>query len=54
MCQRVNIPLLEARKLAKNRAVARAIPLALGDNYRGYRIVGTTSEYAQTLPGGIG
>ena len=42
-----NIPLLEARKLAKNRAVAQAIPLALGDNYRGYRIVGTTSEYAK-------
>ena len=41
-----NIPLLEARKLAKNRAIAQAIPLALGDNYRGYRIVGTTSEYA--------
>ena len=42
-----NIPLLEARELAKNRAVAQAIPLALGDNYRGYRIVGTTSEYAR-------
>lgn len=42
-----NIPLLEARELAKNRAVAQAIPLALGDNYRGYRIVGTTSEYAK-------
>ena len=42
-----NIPLLEARDLAKNRAVAQAIPLALGDNYRGYRIVGTTSEYAR-------
>ena len=42
-----NIPLLEARELAKNRAVAQAIPLALGDSYRGYRIVGTTSEYAK-------
>lgn len=40
-----NIPLTEARMLAQNRAVAKAIPLALGDNYRGYRIVGSTHDY---------
>jgi putative ABC transport system permease protein len=42
-----NIPLTEARKIAGNRFVQSAIPLALGDSYAGYRIVGTTHAYAQ-------
>jgi putative ABC transport system permease protein len=41
-----NIPLAEARALAAHRAVKKAIPLALGDSFRGYRIVGTTHDYA--------
>lgn len=41
-----NIPLAEAKKLAAHRAVKKAIPLALGDSFRGYRIVGTTHDYA--------
>lgn len=41
-----NIPLEEAKKLAAHRAVKKAIPLALGDSFRGYRIVGTTHDYA--------
>lgn len=41
-----NIPLSEANLIANNkRLVKRAIPLALGDGYKGYRIVGTTTEY---------
>ncbi len=40
-----NISLAEAEKLKRNRLVARGIPLSYGDSYRGYRIVGTTSEY---------
>jgi putative ABC transport system permease protein len=40
-----NIPLVDARKLAAHRAVKSAIPLALGDSFRGFRIVGTTHEY---------
>ncbi len=40
-----NIPLPEARKIVAQRAVKKAIPLALGDSYRGYRIVGTTHDY---------
>lgn len=40
-----NIPLAEAKKLAQHRAVKRAIPLALGDSYRGFRIAGTTHDY---------
>ncbi|MEO1053039.1 MAG: FtsX-like permease family protein [Bacteroidota bacterium] len=40
-----NIPLKEAESIIKNRFVKNAIPLALGDSYRGYRIVGSTHEY---------
>ena len=41
-----NIPVRDARMIMQNRAVRHAIPLALGDSYRGYRIVGTTPDYA--------
>ncbi len=40
-----NISLADANNLVRNRLVASAIPLSLGDSYRGYRIVGTTNEY---------
>jgi putative ABC transport system permease protein len=40
-----NIPLADALALAKHRAVKKAIPLALGDSFRGYRIVGTNHDY---------
>ncbi|TVR32321.1 MAG: ABC transporter permease [Balneolaceae bacterium] len=41
-----NVNLKEARDLMNHPMVASAIPQALGDNYRGYRIVGTTSAYS--------
>lgn len=40
-----NIDKEEFEKLQKNPQVKRAIPLALGDNYKGWRIVGTTPAY---------
>jgi len=40
-----NISLKDANDLTKNRLVASAIPLSLGDSYQGYRIVGTTEAY---------
>jgi putative ABC transport system permease protein len=40
-----NISLNEYQKLAKNPLVKKAIPLAYGDNYKGYRIVGTEASY---------
>lgn len=40
-----NISLEETKTILENRSVSSAIPLALGDNYRGYRIVGTTKAY---------
>jgi putative ABC transport system permease protein len=39
-----NIPLAEAEALAKDPLIRRAIPLSLGDSFRGFRIVGTTPE----------
>jgi putative ABC transport system permease protein len=40
-----NIPLNEAAELATNPMVATAIPLSFGDNFNGYRIVGTEHDY---------
>ncbi|GAA4197283.1 ABC transporter permease [Pedobacter jeongneungensis] len=40
-----NIPARDAYQLAHNPMVKRAVPLALGDNYNGYRIVGTDSTF---------
>lgn len=40
-----NVPLAEADVLRKHRLVQAAIPLALGDSYRGFRIVGTEHAY---------
>jgi len=40
-----NIPQKDADALAHNPWVKRAVPLALGDNYSGIRIVGTDSNF---------
>ena len=48
-----NIKLEEAEKLIRNRLVKKAIPLALGDNYGGFRIVGTNHEYVTLYEGVI-
>src|SRR5258705_8944422 len=42
-----NIPLSAAQSIAKNRMVKRAIPLALGDSWKGFRIVGAPRQYAE-------
>ena len=42
-----NVPLSSVELLAKSRLVKRAIPLALGDSWRGYRIVGAGKEYLE-------
>ena len=41
-----NINLKEAERIAKNRLIKKTIPLALGDSYQAYRIIGTNQEYA--------
>lgn len=40
-----NIPLAEAEKLKRHPMIRKAMPLALGDSFKGYRIVGATPEY---------
>lgn len=41
-----NIPLAAKAQLENNRLIRKVIPLALGDSYEGFRIVGTTDDYA--------
>ena len=42
-----NIPLAAAQALARHRLIKRAIPLALGDGWKGFRVVGAGHEYPQ-------
>jgi putative ABC transport system permease protein len=42
-----NIPLKAVQELAKNPLVAQVIPISLGDNFGGYRIVGTSTAYVE-------
>lgn len=46
-----NIPLEEADRWAHHPMVAQATPLSLGDNAKGYRIVGTTTDLVQHYQG---
>lgn len=46
-----NMPLAEAQKLGANRLVRQAIPLALGDSFRGFRIVGAPHAYVELYDG---
>ena len=46
-----NIKLSEAEKVVSHRMVKKAIPLALGDSYAGYRIVGTQRSYSEFYKG---
>ena len=40
-----NISYKKALKISKNPLIKSAVPISYGDNYKGYRIVGTTHEY---------
>jgi len=48
-----NVKLDEAKAITRNRLVKSAIPLALGDNYRGFRIVGTNHDYVKLYEGNM-
>lgn len=41
-----NISFEEAKGLTKNPMIQKAVPISYGDNYKGYRIVGTTDDFA--------
>lgn len=40
-----NISYKDAKKIGKNPMVKLAIPISYGDNYKGFRIVGTTDQF---------
>ncbi|CAZ98508.1 ABC transporter permease [Zobellia galactanivorans] len=42
-----NIPYYEVEKMAKNPLVKDAVPISYGDNYKSYRIVGSTLGFAK-------
>ena len=42
-----NINLAEAKKIMKLPSVKKSIPLAYGDSYKSYRILGTTKDYIE-------
>lgn len=42
-----NINMAEAQRVAMNPFVRLAVPLALGDNFKGHRIIGTDSTFLQ-------
>jgi len=42
-----NIPLAQAQSVARNPMVAAATPLALGDSFHGFRIVGTDRSFLE-------
>ena len=46
-----NIRLADAEKVIRHPYIAEGIPLAYGDNYRGYRIVGSTDAYTEHYGG---
>ena len=48
-----NIKLDQAKGLTRNRLVKSAIPLALGDSYNGFRIVGTNHDYINLYQGEV-
>ena len=39
-----NIPFAEVARVSRHPAVEVAVPIAMGDNYQGYRLVGTTDD----------
>ena len=42
-----NVPLQAVKALEKHPMVASVIPISLGDNFRGFRIVGTSHDYVR-------
>lgn len=42
-----NISLAEANEIANNPLIKLAVPISLGDNFKGHRIIGTDSSYLE-------
>jgi len=48
-----NIPFGDAKRLMKNPMIEKALPISYGDNYKGYRIVGTTRAFPVLYNAGL-
>ena len=48
-----NIKLVDTERWAEDPRVKRAVPMSLGDSYRGFRIVGTTTDYLEVYGGTV-
>lgn len=48
-----NIDMDEYEEIKNNKMVKTAIPLAMGDNYKGFRVIGTTPDYINLYKGEI-
>ncbi len=48
-----NIPLADAEKLKSNPLIKDTVPLALGDSFEGFRIVGTDHDYVSLYQGQV-
>ncbi|WP_405604912.1 ABC transporter permease [Polaribacter sp. Asnod1-A03] len=48
-----NISYEEANKISKNPMIKSVIPISYGDNYKGFRIVGTIKEYLNIYNAGL-
>ncbi len=48
-----NISYNEAKKIAENKYIEDAIPISIGDNYKGYKIVGTSVGFVDLHKTGI-
>ncbi|WP_246516183.1 ABC transporter permease [Aequorivita echinoideorum] len=49
-----NISLKQAEEIAKNPLVKLAVPISYGDNYLGFRIVGTNSDFSKFFNAKLG
>lgn len=49
-----NIPLKSAIGLSRNSLIKKSIPLALGDSYKGVRLVGSTPDYVNLYEAKVG
>ena len=48
-----NISYNEAKKIAENKYIENAIPISIGDNYKGYKIIGTAIGFVNLHDTGI-
>lgn len=48
-----NISYKEAKKIAENKYIENAIPISIGDNYKGYKIIGTEIGFVNLHNTGI-